>query len=74
MFQNKDISVGEWFVFYFLSAIPGINLVVWLFLLLSGNTNKSLKNLLVLQVILAAVVLLGTILFWGIIIGSVSTT
>jgi hypothetical protein len=74
MFQNKDISVGEWFVFYFLSAIPGINLVVWLFLLLSGNTNKSLKNLLVLQVILAAVVLLGTILFWGMIIGSVSTT
>ena len=50
MFQEKDMSVGAWFAFYILSVIPFVNFVVWLVLLLGSKTNKSLKNLLVLQV------------------------
>lgn len=30
MFQEQEVSVGAWFVFYILSAIPGVNVLVWL--------------------------------------------
>jgi hypothetical protein len=70
MFQEQDVSVGAWFVFYILSAIPGVNVLVWLILLLGQNTNKSLKNLLVLQLILFVVAIVILILFWGAIFGS----
>lgn len=73
MFQQQDVSVGSWFVFYFLSAIPGVNIVVWLVLLLGEKTNKSLKNLLVLQLILCAIGIVITILFWGVIFASFGT-
>lgn len=70
MFQQNDVSVGAWFVFYFLSAIPVVNIVVWLVLLLGANTNKSLKNLLVFQLLMVAVGIGVVILFWGAIFAS----
>lgn len=74
MFQEQNISVGGWFVFYVLSCIPGVNVIVWLVLLLSAQTNKSLKNLLVLQFIFAMVGVVLTIAFWGLIIASIGST
>lgn len=71
MFQQQDVSVGGWFVFSFLSCIPGVNFVVWLVLLLGANTNKSLKNLLILQLICAAIAILFAILFWSVLIASI---
>jgi len=65
MFQQKNVSVSAWFIFYILSAIPVVNVVVWLVLLLGSNTNKSLQNLLKLQLILAVIGIIITILFWG---------
>ncbi len=73
MFQQEDVSVGAWFVFYFLSVIPVVNIVMWLVLLLGAQTNKSLKNLLVLQLILAVVAIAFTILFWGVLFSSVGS-
>lgn len=68
MFQQNDVSVSAWFVFTVLSAIPGVNVIVWLVLLLGANTNKSLKNLLILQLIFLVVGVVGLVLFWGMII------
>ncbi|MFP4478646.1 MAG: hypothetical protein ACLFPM_04360 [Candidatus Izemoplasmatales bacterium] len=65
MFQERDISVGAWFVFFLISAIPLVNIIFWIILLVSPDTNQSLKNLLVLHLILAAVGILFFILFWG---------
>lgn len=73
MFQEKDMSVGAWFVFYILSVIPFVNIIVWLVLLLGSKTNKSLKNLLVLQVILVAIMIGFMILFWGTLVASLPT-
>jgi hypothetical protein len=65
MFQQKDVSMGAWFVFGILSAIPLVNLITWLILLFDGNTNKSLKNLLKLQVVLFFIGVGLVILLWG---------
>jgi len=70
MFQQRDVSVSGWFVFTILSAIPGVNVITWLVLLLGANTNKSLKNLLVLQLIYFVIAVVIMILFWGVIIAS----
>lgn len=73
MFQQEDVSVGAWFVFSVLSALPVVNVVMWLVLLLGPNTNKSLKNLLVYQLILAVVAIVFVILFWGVIFASLGS-
>jgi len=52
MFTNKDMSVGDCFLYYILQFIPVVNIIVFLVVLFSSNSNKSLKNLLILQVIL----------------------
>lgn len=57
MFNELDVSKTAWFVFAILSSIPGVNLVFWIVLLLGVETNKSLKNYLVVQLIVGAVVL-----------------
>ncbi len=52
MFTNKDMSIGDWFLYYVLQFIPVVNIIIFLIVLFSSNSNKSLKNLLILQVIL----------------------
>ena len=52
MFTNKDMSVADWFLYYVLQFIPVVNIIIFLIVLFSSNSNKSLKNLLILQVIL----------------------
>ena len=70
MFQEKDITIGGWFVFFVLSAVPTVNIIVWLILLLGEKTNKSLKNLLKLQLIGFLIGIILVILFWGVIVAS----
>jgi len=70
MFQEKDISVSGWFVFLLLSGIPGVNLLLWIILLVGEKTNKSLKNLMVLQLILVALGIVVYFLFFVLLIAS----
>ena len=57
MFNELDVSKTAWFVFAILSMIPGVNLVLWIVLLVGADTNKSLKNYLVVQLIVGAIVM-----------------
>lgn len=61
MFQNKHISIGEWLLFYILMAIPLVNLIVYILLLVNPKTNRSLKNMLLLWLILIAIGVIGFI-------------
>jgi hypothetical protein len=51
------MSVGDWWVFFILMAIPLVNILVFVILLLSSGTNRSLKNYL-LALILPVLILL----------------
>lgn len=55
MFTNKDMSVGDWFLYYILMIIPFVNLAIFLIVLFSSNSNRSLKNLIILQVLIVLI-------------------
>lgn len=65
MFQKEQLSVVDWWIFYILMIIPLINIIFFFVILLSGNTNKTLKNYL-LAGIIPIVLIIGLILFTGI--------
>ena len=68
MFQNKVMSISDWFFFIVLMWIPIINLIVYILLLANPNTNPSLKNLLWLGVILIVVGAFAWVSLFGVII------
>jgi hypothetical protein len=57
MFQKKQLSVLDWFGFHILMVIPLANIIIFLVLLFSGDTNKTLKSYLWFQVIVVAVLI-----------------
>jgi len=46
MFSKSHMTIGSWWVFFLVMAIPLVNVVMFFVLLLSGDTNRSLKNYL----------------------------
>jgi len=46
MFSKNHMTIGSWWVFFIVMAIPLVNVVMFFVLLLSGDTNRSLKNYL----------------------------
>ena len=60
LFQKYDMSVFDWFLFWVLMAIPVINIFVILIIMLSSNTNGTLRSMLWSQAIIAILV---TIMF-----------
>ena len=55
MFDSKHMRISDWFFFIVLMAIPILNVVVVILLLMNPKTNVSLKNLLWTLVILVLV-------------------
>jgi len=64
MFQKQDLSIGDWILFYILMSIPLVNIVIFFMVVLNGQTNKTLKNMLITSLIMVAVgvVLMITVL------------
>ena len=52
MFSKSTIGVFDWIVYFILSVIPPINFIMWLVLLLSKETNKTLRNFILAQITL----------------------
>ncbi|PKK98202.1 MAG: hypothetical protein CVV57_08025 [Tenericutes bacterium HGW-Tenericutes-2] len=63
MFQKKQLSVLDWFGFHILMIIPLANIIIFLILLFSGETNKTLRNYLWFQVFAVTVFIILYILF-----------
>ncbi|MDO9630019.1 MAG: hypothetical protein Q7I99_08985 [Acholeplasmataceae bacterium] len=51
MFQKKQLGVLDWFGFHFLMIIPLVNIIIYLILLFTPQTNKTLRNYLWYQVL-----------------------
>lgn len=58
MFSKKDMSIGDWWLYWILMIIPFVNVVMFIVLLLSSSTNKTLKNML-LAAILPIILIIG---------------
>ncbi len=57
MFQKRQLSVLDWFGFHILMIIPLANIIIFLILLFSGETNKTLRSYLWFQVIIVIMVI-----------------
>jgi len=60
MFSRSDMTVMDWYLFWILMAIPFVNIIVLILIMLSPGTNGTLRSMLWAQAILAILV---TILF-----------
>ncbi len=64
MFNREVMTVGDWLVFIFLMAVPFVNIILWIVLLFSSGTNRSLKNFLVAQLLIGVIVFI-LFMFFG---------
>ncbi len=64
MTSQEHMSIGSWLLFMILMVIPLVNIGVFIILLISPDTNKSLKNYMIASVIpvIAAIVLVIAVL------------
>jgi len=63
MFSKQHMTVFDWWVYYVLMVIPVVNIIVFIMILLSDKTNKSLKSFVwasILPLIIVVVLLLST--------------
>lgn len=65
MFSKEQLSVGDWFLFWFLMAIPLVNVVMFLVILFSSYSNATLKNMLLAQVLMVVIVVVVIIFILG---------
>lgn len=61
MFTNKVMTVGNWLLYFLLMAIPLVNIIIIILILMDPQSNKSLKNLIITQLLL--MVIIGLLIF-----------
>lgn len=64
MFAKKTIGVFDWIVYFILSVIPPINVVMWIILLFSRHTNKTLRNFILAQITLGMIAIFFVIIIF----------
>jgi len=57
MFTRDDMSIGDWWLYWILMAIPIVNVIVFLIVLFSSGTSRSLRNMLWAQVLIVVIVI-----------------
>lgn len=62
MFHEKHMSTGAWLIFMLLMAIPVVNIVLIIIILLDRTYNRSLRNFIKAQLVF---VILGIVLLFG---------
>lgn len=55
--RDTHMTFGDWFVFHLLMAIPLVNVIIYIMLLFSSNTNRSLKSYILLPLIIGLIIL-----------------
>lgn len=58
MFNKAEMGMGDWYLFWILMAIPFVNIITLIFIMLSGDSNPTLRSMLWAQATLAILVIL----------------
>lgn len=51
MFKREEVSIGAWLVFMLVMMVPLVNLVMFLVLIISSETNRTMKNYLIASLV-----------------------
>lgn len=65
MFSQDNMKISDWWLFFILMAIPLVNFIMFLVLLFSSTTNKSLKNYIVAIIIPYLIIIGGILALFG---------
>ena len=69
MFERKHMTVGDWLLYFILFAIPIVNIIVIILILLNPKANPSLRNFIVAQLVLILLFILFGFALFSTIIG-----
>ncbi|MGM0435907.1 MAG: hypothetical protein ACQEQA_02540 [Bacillota bacterium] len=62
MFHKHHMTTGAWLLFFFLMAIPMVNIVVIILILLDRTYNPSLRNFIKAYIVL---IIIGLFVLFG---------
>lgn len=62
MFHKRHMTTGSWLLFFFLMAVPMVNLVVIILILIDRTYTPSLRNFIKAYLV---IVIIGIVLLFG---------
>ena len=65
MFEKDRLSVLDWFLYFLLMAIPVVNVIFFLIILLKSGTNPTLRNYMICLIICALFFIAAVVLLWA---------
>ena len=63
MYQRQHLTVGDWIGYFIFMLMPGINVIIWIMLMRSKETNKSLKSFMIAQFAIMALLIVAAFVF-----------
>ena len=63
MYQRQHLTIGDWIGYFIFMLMPGINIIVWVMLIRSKDTNKSLKSFMIAQFAILALLVVAAFVF-----------
>ena len=63
MYQKEHLTIGDWIGYHIFMLMPGINIIVWIMLIQSKDTNKTLKSFMVAQFVILAMFIAAAFVF-----------
>ena len=65
MFKKDPLSMGDWFLYYLLMAVPIVNIIIWIMVLADRENNETLRNMEKLSLVMGLIVVVVFILALG---------
>lgn len=65
MFKKDQLSMGDWFLYNLLMAIPIVNIIIWIMVLVDRDNNETLRNLEKLGLLFGIIGVVIVVLAWG---------
>lgn len=63
MYQREHLTIGDWIGYFIFMLMPGINIIVWIMLIRSNDTNKSLKSFMIAQFVILLMFIIVAFVF-----------
>ena len=63
MYQREHMTIGDWIGYFIFMLMPGVNIIVWIMLMRSKDTNKSLKSFMIAQFVILIMLAIAAFVF-----------